>query len=152
MKKVVRKYRRPQEQRRRGAAMVEAALVLPIMVTMVLGVVEFGRAQMVSQIVTNAAREGARAAIRDDGSNASVTQIVQTFLNSSLGVDPNNVAVSVTVTPAAGNPDPANECGDANIRDLVTVSVTLPFDDISFVPGHFLSGQNLLGQCAMRHM
>jgi len=151
MKKVVRKHRRTQEERR-GAALVEAALVLPIMVTMVLGVVEFGRAQMVSQIVTNAAREGARVAIRDDGSNATVAQVVQTFMNSSLGVDPNSVGVSVTVTPAAGNPDPANECGDANIRDLVTVNVTLSFDVVSFVPGHFLSGKDLLGQCAMRHM
>ena len=42
---------------RRGAALVEMALVLPIFFGVVLGIVEFGRAMMVSQMVTNAARE-----------------------------------------------------------------------------------------------
>ena len=152
MRTVRRVRKAPNKQQRRGAAMVEAALCLPLLVVMVLGVVEFGRAQAVSQIVTNAAHEGARRAIHDGSSNAEVTQIVNSFLQSALGIDPGNVSVSISVTPAAGNQDPLNEVANANTRDLCLVEVYLSFDSVSYVPGHFLGGKDLLGQCAMRHL
>ena len=39
---------------RRGAAVVEMAMVLPIFMMVVFGIVEFGRAMMVGQMVTRA--------------------------------------------------------------------------------------------------
>ena len=53
---------RRNKQDRRGTAMVEMALVLPIFLMLVLGIIEFGRAMMIANLVTNAAREGARVA------------------------------------------------------------------------------------------
>jgi len=50
---------RAKRHRRRGAAAVEMALVLPIFFTVVLGIIEFGRAMMVSQLMATSAREGA---------------------------------------------------------------------------------------------
>ncbi len=56
--------RRGASQRRRlGAAAVEAALVLPVVITFLFGILEYGRYVMMLQVVTNAAREGARYAV-----------------------------------------------------------------------------------------
>ena len=71
---------------RRGAALVEMALVLPIFFAVVLGIVEFGRAMMVSQMVTNAAREATRLGIIDGSTNSDVETWVEEFLNSSINV------------------------------------------------------------------
>lgn len=49
--------------RRKGQAIVEFALIVPIFLLLVLGVYEFGRAWNVYQVVTDAAREGARVAV-----------------------------------------------------------------------------------------
>ena len=47
---------------RRGSAAVEAAVVMPVIVTMLLGMLEVGRLVEVQEIMNNAAREGARQA------------------------------------------------------------------------------------------
>jgi Flp pilus assembly protein TadG len=51
---------------RRGQALVEFALVLPIMLLMVVGMLEFARAWNLHQVMTDAAREGARRAVLAD--------------------------------------------------------------------------------------
>ena len=48
---------------RAGQAMVEFALVVPIFLLLVIGVIEFGRAWNLQQTITDAAREGARRAV-----------------------------------------------------------------------------------------
>ena len=137
--------------KRRGAAVVEMAMVLPIFVMIVLGIVEFGRAMMVGQMVTNAAREATRLAIVDGSSNTSVSTWVTTFLNESLGVNTSDVTVAITVDPAPGNEDPLDKIEDAQTRDLVTIQVEVPFDKVSYIPGDYLSGKKLKGRSAMRH-
>src|SRR5690606_33312307 len=69
--------RPPHRKQRRGAALVEAALVLPVFVGVTLGIVEFGRAMMIGQLVTNAAREGARLAIIEGSTNSDVEASVR---------------------------------------------------------------------------
>ena len=44
----------------RGSVVMEAALVMPIVILLFAGILEFGRMLMIQQILTNAAREGAR--------------------------------------------------------------------------------------------
>lgn len=51
----------------RGGAMVEFALVAPILFLVMLGIFEFGRAWHVYHTITDAAREGARKAVIFDG-------------------------------------------------------------------------------------
>ncbi len=144
-------HRSIRQTKRRGAAMVEMAIVLPIFFLVVLGIVEFGRAMMVSQLVTNSAREATRLAIIDGQTNTTVTTWVKDFMSTTVGVAASDVTVAITVTPAEGNPDPANQVGDAKSRDLVTVNVSVPFDKVSYVPGSYLNGKNLSARSAMRH-
>ncbi|MBI1312968.1 pilus assembly protein [bacterium] len=136
---------------RRGAAVLEMALVLPIFFMVVLGIVEFGRAMMVGQMVTNAAREATRLAIVDGSTNSSVEDWIQEFLQSAIGVDAADVTVDINVTAAPGNDDPGNEVGNAQSRDLITVAVSVPFDKVSYLPGNYLNGKQLAAQSAMRH-
>jgi Flp pilus assembly protein TadG len=56
-------FRRVTVQPDRGAVTVEFALVLPVLLMLLLGVVEFGRLFMADQDVATASREGARYAL-----------------------------------------------------------------------------------------
>ena len=142
---------RSSSDRRRGAVTVEMALVLPIFISLVLGIIEFGRGFMVAQLVTNAAREGARRAIVDGSTNSDVTSFIQTFLHNASNVATGDVSVTITVTPAAGNPNPGNSIAACLSRDLINITVSVPFDKIALVTGKYLAGKNLTGSASMRH-
>lgn len=147
----MRILRTKKPELRRGAALVEMAIVLPIFLMVSFGIIEFGRAMMVANMVTNSAREGARMAVLDGSSNAQVTQAVHDFLQAALKVKPADVAVTITITPAAGNPDPANQCAAATARDLIAVDVQVPFSKVSILPATYIKTGNLIGRSAMRH-
>ena len=144
---------RRNKHARRGAAMVEMALVLPLFLMLVLGIIEFGRAMMVANLVTNAAREGARMAVLDGSTNTDVNNAVVTFLQSAIGqgISTADISVTITVTAAAGNPNPANNIANASSRDLITIKVQLPFNKVALIPGDYFNGKQLVGQSAMRH-
>jgi len=60
----------PTGKTKRGQALVEFALLVPIMLLLVLGIAEFGRAWMTENILTGAAREAVRAAAVETQANA----------------------------------------------------------------------------------
>jgi Flp pilus assembly protein TadG len=138
-------------QKRRGTALVEMALVLPIFMMVTLGIVEFGRAMMVSQLITNAAREGARLGIITGSTNADVQASVESFLLQAANISASDLSLDITVTPDTGNPNPGNQVVYAHSRDLVSVSVSVPFDKVSYISGNYLKGKTLVGRSAMRH-
>ncbi len=141
-----------EPHRRRAAAMVEMALVLPVFLTVVMGILEFGRGMWVGNMVTNAAREGARLAVLDGTTNSHVHTAIRDFLTSAVGPTAAvETVITITVTPAEGNPNPGHECGNCASRDLIAVTVTLPFNAIAMVPGSHLTNTNLTGRSAMRH-
>ena len=63
---------RPDDQC--GAAAVEFALVLPILVLLVFGVIEFGRAYHARSTLAHAARQGVRVAALDTGDPVASTE------------------------------------------------------------------------------
>lgn len=147
---MIRLFRRKTE-RRRGAAVVEAALVLPIFFMVVLGIVEFGRAFMISQMLQNSAREGCRKAVTGAYSSATVSSDIKTEL-AAAGVKAADVTVTITVTVESGNPAVANnEVSSATTKDLVSVTVSVPFSKVALIPGKYLGSKTLTGRSAMRH-
>ena len=64
----------------RGQALLEAALVTPLILLIMVGIFEVGRAYETWQVVTNAAREGARAAVVPNADPATVQALVQQYL------------------------------------------------------------------------
>src|SRR3954452_22730745 len=78
------------ENRRRGAEILEAALVLPIILSLIFGMVEFAYYFHVQHTVQAAAREAARTACvnsASEGTKATATQRCNAIL-SSAGMDP----------------------------------------------------------------
>jgi Flp pilus assembly protein TadG len=78
----------------RGQALAEFALVLPLLMLLIGGIVEFGRAWNIKQAVTDAAREGARYyVISDDLDDAEKTTLVTEKVNERLALASIDAAV-----------------------------------------------------------
>ena len=130
--------RKQQNGRRRGAAVVEFALVAPVFLTLTVGCIELGRAIVVQQLLTNASREGARVAGYD---TTTSTSTVAAEVNSYLA----NVNISGATTVVA----PSNL---SNMSDgqQVSVTVSVPFNNVSWLPKpFFLANQTLQATSVM---
>lgn len=113
-------------------------MVAPVFFLLVLGMVEYGRMVMVQQVITNASREGARRAVLDGATTAEVTTVVNDYLASG-----SISGGTVTVTP--------NPPTDAEFGDPVTVSVSIPFTEVSWLPSPmYLGGKTLRATTVMR--
>jgi Flp pilus assembly protein TadG len=80
----------------RGAVAVELALLLPLLLLIVFGIIDFGRALNAQITLTQAAREGARLAALNQPNVVSRTQA------AAVGLSP--VSVSVTSCPPGAGP------------------------------------------------
>jgi Flp pilus assembly protein TadG len=78
-----------------GQSLAEFALVLPILLALVIGIFEFGRAWNVYQVLTNATREGARLAIvPSTQSEDDVHERIQDYLRrTALDTDSGTITV-----------------------------------------------------------
>lgn len=90
----------------RGAVAAEFALLLPVFLTILLGIIEFGMIMYGREIVTNATREGARAGITQGPPKLTAGQITTISHNylSNTGVNPASVTFTAT---GAGGANPA---------------------------------------------
>jgi Flp pilus assembly protein TadG len=71
---------------RRGATLVETALVLPVVLMMLFGIFEYGRFMFLYTTATNAVRDGARyAAVRTGSTTSTTTADVVTVVNNKMG-------------------------------------------------------------------
>jgi len=78
----------------RGTALIEMAFTLPMLLFISVGILEFGRAFQTWQVLTNAAREGARVAVLPGIDDAMVTARVDEYIQAGV-LDP---SVTPTVT------------------------------------------------------
>lgn len=133
-------------QARRGAHIVEMALVLPILIMVVFGIIEFARANQIRQTVKQAAYEGARVGITMDASVANVQTQANSVL-SSVGISGGTVTVSpnpitsttafVTVTVSASATANGWFMKYFTAGQAITAAVTLESENsgISYVGG-----------------
>jgi Flp pilus assembly protein TadG len=68
----------------KGAALLEFAIILPILLLLVFGIIEFGLLFYSKQVITNASREGARAGIVSGVNEAAIKQIVVEYCKDSV--------------------------------------------------------------------
>jgi Flp pilus assembly protein TadG len=78
-----------------GQALVETALVLPVLLIILLGLFDFGRAVYAYNAISNAAREASRVAIV----NQNNAVVVAEGRRAALGLDPNSVDVIFPAPP-----------------------------------------------------
>ena len=120
-----------------GAVAVEFALLLPMLVTLFAGIIEFGLALYFQEVITNASREAARSGIvmgMPRPTEGEITNVALTYL-TNLGVP--CTASHISVSGAQG------DSGD----DL-TVRVDLPYRFV-ILPG-FIEG--FVGDITLRAM
>jgi Flp pilus assembly protein TadG len=107
----------------RGQALVELALILPILLMLLLGIFEFGRAWNTKQVMTDAAREGARLAVvqNNDIDQDDVKAAVATHL-SRAGIPGTAVTISFDE-----NPPPAGHWRESDQMQTLYVGVQYHF-------------------------
>lgn len=91
----LRPHRAADPGRERGQSLVELAIVLPVLLALVVGIFEFGRAWNVYQVITNAAREGARLAVIPTSSESVVRTAIEDALQRAA-LDPAAGSISVS--------------------------------------------------------
>ena len=118
--------RRAIRHGRRGAAAVEFALVLPLLVFILGGIVDFARAFFELQSMVNAASEAARMAIVSSDTRVNSTAVEDRVKAFFPGDWPAEATVEVTFCTPSGT------CGTGlgGHGDLVSVRVTRPFDQL----------------------
>jgi Flp pilus assembly protein TadG len=126
---------------RRGAAAVEFAVVAPVLILVLLGVIEVSRAMMVDELLNNAARSGCRAGTIAGSTNTKVTTVV----NQCLENIPDSTTI-ITVNGAGG------DVRTAGRGDIVSVEVAVPYSSVSWLPkNRFLGNATLRGTVVMFH-
>ena len=116
---------------RRGAAVLEVAFVLPIFVTVVIGIIQFGRLFDVQQILTSAAREGARHGVLPKIGNSVVESKIREHLRRAR-IDPDLAHIEIAIFRQETRIEPA-DLDLAKSGDSVHVTVGLHFRDVSFL-------------------
>jgi Flp pilus assembly protein TadG len=113
---------------------VELAVMMGFLIPILLfGLWEAGRMVEVSQILHNAAREGARQASTGQLSDTQVQTVVKQYLQNE-GLSITNAAVTVENLGFSGNPTPPdNNPQNASDLDRLSVEVTVPFADVQWV-------------------
>ncbi len=119
--------KRGSQKFRPGAATVELALILPVfLLSIILPMIEFSRALIVSSCVASAAQVGCRAAVLPGSTNASVGTAVSNSLTvmQIKGSNP-------TVIKVNGG---ATELSEAVQGDEISVTVSVPYNNASWMP------------------
>jgi hypothetical protein len=151
---------------RRGTTVVETALVLPVFLLFVLGLVELGHVLMVKNVLRGACREAARLGSTEGNSTADVQELVLNHLGSCIDTSAVDVFVkNAGVYDEGGAPPnsgsdlealPDIELSDAESRTLFLVRAKINYNDVAVIPlsipylGYYLDNLVLNGQAFMR--
>jgi Flp pilus assembly protein TadG len=92
----------------RGQTLVEFALIIPLFVLLLFGIVDFGRAVLASNSISNAAREGARTAIV----NQRVSDIQGRIIDQATGVALAASDIRIAYRDSSNPNDVTNVCRD----------------------------------------
>lgn len=121
--------RRGSRKRRRGATLVEFAVVVPVVFVFMFGLIELSRYVMVQQALTSAAQRGCRKAMLAttlDGQ--TVETVVRDCLDGSLGSVANSTSLRIGVSPT--------DLSTITSGSEVSVRVEVNTSDISWVRGN----------------
>jgi hypothetical protein len=118
---------RTRPNRRRGASIVEAAFILPILVLFLFGIFEYCRFIFLLQMVENAAREGARFAVTRTADGTTMQNVIDYTTSKMVGRQSELSGYNVTVQnvdPNTGIPVPGAAWNDAPFGGAIMVQIT----------------------------
>lgn len=122
----------------RGQSLIELAMTLPLLLLVSVGIFELGRCYQTWQVVTNAAREGARLSVLPSADAAAIEARIRSYMQD--GMLSNVAGASVTINSGA-----SISIGAGNASASV-VTVNYPFDFIVLNPvARLVVGGSTLG-------
>ena len=124
------------QKRRKGAAVVELAVSLPVILFIVLGSIEAASMLFLKQALVQSAYEGAKVAIRDDGDNEDAIAAIRAV---AAGRRIDDLQISFF---------PAN-VESASQGEFIRITVAAPGDANSLIPFGPFKGQILTAQAVM---
>lgn len=132
---IMRRRRRRGDTRRLAGAVVEFAVVLPLLITILFGIIEYGWIFMIRQTLQHAAREGCRTAALQTSTDAQIDQRINEIMATT-----NVAGYTIAKTHATGPDNP-----------IETVTVSIPYNAVSLLGGYFgPHDYDLVGACSMR--
>jgi Flp pilus assembly protein TadG len=138
-----------RERRRLGLCAPELAFSASILIFFAFGIIEFSRLGMAAQLMTNAAREGARVAVIQSSTLVDVQGRVNTMLTST-GIPPGTVT-AVDTDPGTNGSwiIPSNWSTSAG-NTPITLVLRVPFTQVSWLPAPFyLSSATVVGTATL---
>jgi Flp pilus assembly protein TadG len=134
---------------RRGAAVVECAIVLPLLILVTMSAIDAGQFINVSQVVNDASREGCRRASRATTANQSdVEAAVQSYFADAFpgqATDDLNAALTVSILDSVGSAVASGDLTTITEKDAFTVQVIFEFDAVRWIGGLPLFSSRSIG-------
>jgi len=139
-----------QFDNRRGVAAVECAVVLPVLMVLVLGLIEMGTALRAATIMESAVREAGRLASMDwryviesgDTPNAKVERDIRNFVTAS-GLPGQDLLISIEFAEGDSQGQMFDIADEDNELELMLIEVQLPYTSISLFSMHQMGGSNV---------
>jgi Flp pilus assembly protein TadG len=116
-----------RRQCERGAVAVEMALVLPVLILLLLGIMEFGRAYNAQITLTSAAREGVRVMAISQDPVLAKARVVSASSTLNPPLLPANVSPSLCSVASTG----------ATLSSQTTVTITYQLTTLTGIAGPF---------------
>jgi Flp pilus assembly protein TadG len=127
--------RRNRNVSRRGAVLVEAAIVFPVLLLVTFGAIRYGWFFLKLQQITDAARCGARKAALYNVTQSEVTDIIRALLvgDRIIGAT-DTLPVEYTITNDADEVRTTADVTEAAPQEKITVSISIPAADVDILP------------------
>jgi Flp pilus assembly protein TadG len=123
------------ERRRRGLAVVEFAVIAPLLVFLTLGAIELARGLMVKAVLSDAARKGCRTAVLPVGPSSGTNAAIQSDINAVLNA--NSITSSYATVTILVN-GKAVDASTAQIGDQISVKLSVPVSRVAWITPLFL--------------
>jgi Flp pilus assembly protein TadG len=131
-----------RQRHERGAAAVEFVLVVPFLVLLVFGIVDFGAMVNHDTVVNNASREGAREGALHPDQAAIIAKVRSEMATvEPVGTSPSKITVEVNCRKPDGSAC-ANFAADAKPGGTVIVKVT--YQNTFITPGSHVLGSGVV--------
>ncbi len=135
---------------RKAVAVVEAAVVLPMMLILVLGTIEMGSALRASTIMQSSVREAGRLANMNwsdvvesgDTPNAKIERDIRNYVTAS-GLS--GAALTVDIVYAEGQSAglPFDIADEDNALQMMKIEINMPYSAISLFPSNHMGNSNV---------
>lgn len=113
------------DEPQQGAVAVEMALLLPVLILLLMGIMEFGRAYNAQVTLTNAAREGARVMAITNNS----TEAVDAAIAAASTLQPQLVSSDFTPAPTS--------CSATEKGESTTLTISYSLNTLTGIAGPF---------------